>query len=609
MRNSLLKFTMTGLLAISAYGADSKLSGGDFMSLSEAERQLAGVNQLDTKASMWVWATNNNRRTGEPDYLFRAGDNITVRMTLKPNDDLFPYTVIAYRQNNQNGNKFYLPGNTQAVTDIFGRTPTQGFQITKLPAWNKQILVGTGGALVSTPVAVPNELGMHTIVVQLRDYTGTRIIKTAYWKFSVVSEIENLPAQISADRTLTADKAYRLSGIVQVRNNATLTIEAGTVIVGAPGSQPPSVLLVTNTGKIDARGTRSRPIIMTSSQPLGQRQRGDWGGLILLGKALINDPGGSIDIEGLPEGPETRYGGTDDAHNCGSLKYVRVEFAGALLRPNEETNSFTWGACGTQTKSEYLQAHYGFDDSFEWFGGNNDAKYMVGTYGADDYVDVQVGYRGRLQHGIFVANSDRSNRGIESDNYERNFAARPLGKPTMYNFTFIGSNAAGFDESDSPCLYFRRGSGGSFNNMLCFNWTTRTFGGANIADSIQPNIASGDFAATGILAWNNGVAAPTNPSANPATNTFDSQVSADFRAHLTPAARQFVLANPMLRNPLEYSDPDVRGLLGSPIFRSTWLQPPDDGFFDQWATWIGGMGDYDWTEEWTTFIQEQDFQP
>jgi len=599
MRNKLYVILALGLAAVSAFSADSKS-----MTLEEAERQLAGVSQLDTSASFWVWATNNNRRTGEPDYLFRAGDQITIRATMKPNNDIYPYTVVAYRQYNKTGVKTYLPGNTTAVTDIFGRTIEQGFQITKLPEWNKQILVGAGGALVSTSVAVPNELGMHTIVVQIRDYTGTRILKSAYWKLAVVSEVENLPVNITSSRTLTSDKAYRIAGVTRVRGNAVLTIDPGTIIVGAPGSQPGGVLLITTVGRLVANGTRSQPIIMTSSQPLGSRQRGDWGGLTLLGKARINDVSGSLPIEGVSDGDDGNYGGTDDGHDCGSLKYVRVEFAGALIRPNEESNSFTWGGCGTASKAEYLQAHYGFDDSFEWFGGINDAKYLVGTYGADDYVDVQLGYRGRVQHGVFFANSDRSNRGIESDNYERDFAARPLGNPTMYNFTFIGSNAAGFDESDSPCLYFRRGSGGSFNNMLCFNWTTRTFGGANIADSIQPNIAAGNFSATGILAWNNGTSAAT-----PATNTFDSQVAADFRAHLTPAARQFVLANPLLRNPLEYSNPDVRGQIGSPIFRASWLQPPDDGFFDQWATWIGGMGDYDWTEEWTTFILEVDLRP
>jgi hypothetical protein len=559
------------------------------VSPEDAQRQLAGVSQIDTSASFWIWATNDNRRAGEPDYVFRAGDNLTIRATIKPNSDIYPYTFVAYRQHNKTGVKTYLPGNSTAVTDLFGRTIEQGFQISKLPEWNKQ-------TVLPTAIPVPNEIGMHTLVLQLRDYTGTRVVKSAYWKFVVVSEVENLPVNITSSRTLTNDKAYRIAGVTRVRGGATLTIDPGTVIVGAPGSQPASVLLITTAGKIVANGTRSQPIIMTSSQPIGSRQRGDWGGLTLLGKSRINDVSGSLPIEGVSDGDDGNYGGTDDAHDCGSLRYVRVEFAGALIRPNEESNSFTWGACGTATKSDYLQAHYGFDDSFEWFGGNNDAKYLVGTYGADDYVDVQLGYRGRIQHGVFLANADRSNRGIESDNYERDFAARPLGTPTMYNFTFIGSNAAGFDESDSPCLYFRRGSAGSFNNMLCYNWTTRTFGGANIADSIQPNIASGAFSATGILGWNNGAAG----------NTFDSQVVTDFRAHLTPAARQFVLANPLLRNPLEYSNPDLRGQIGSPIFRASWLQPPDDGFFDQWATWIGGMGDVDWTEEWTMMIQESD---
>ncbi|MFN9432334.1 MAG: hypothetical protein ACK6DX_19590, partial [Acidobacteriota bacterium] len=175
MRTNILFTLATSLVAWSAFAADATPIHGKLLSLADAQRELAGVNQLDSSASMWVWATNNNRRNGEPDYIFRAGDQLTVRMSLKSNNDFYPYTILAYRQNNQNGNRFYLPGNTQAVTDIFGRSPADGFQITRLPDWNKQVLVGTGGALVSTPVAVPNEPGMHTIVVQLRDYTGTRV--------------------------------------------------------------------------------------------------------------------------------------------------------------------------------------------------------------------------------------------------------------------------------------------------------------------------------------------------------------------------------------------------------------------------------------------------
>jgi hypothetical protein len=603
MKKLLLSTAAFGLAAVSAFAA-GKNSGFEFLSTAEAERALAGLGPQESPAALSVWANNLNRRNNESEYVFRAGDQLTIRATLTPNNDILPYTVVAYRQNNQSGRKFYLPGNTEAVTDLFGRTPAEGFNITRLPAWNKQLVAGAGGAIVSSPITVPNELGMHTIVVQLRDYTGTRVIKSAYWKISVVSAVEDLPAQITANRTLTNDRAYRISGIVQIRGNATLTVEPGTVIMGAPGSFPStSVLLVTTTGRLVAEGTRSRPVIMTSQQPHGSRNRGDWGGLILLGRARVNDASGALTIEGLPESEDTRYGGTDDGHDCGRLRYVRVEFSGSLIRPNEETNSFTWGACGTATQSNYLQAHYGFDDSFEWFGGINDGKYLVGTYGADDYVDVQIGYRGRVQHGIFVANADLSNRGIESDNYERQFDARPLGTPQMYNLSFIGSNARGFDEAGSPCLFFRRGSGGSFNNMLCFNWTTGTVGGADFA-SINPNIAAGTFSITGVLGWNNGSAA------TPAVaNTFDAQIAADYRPHLSRAGANVVITNPMMRNPLNYSAPDFRAMTGSPIWSAIWNQPPDDGFFDQWATWVGGMGDYDWTEEWTIFMQEQDLRP
>ena len=584
MRTITLATAALGLLSTGLVAAE----GPAFrtVSSSQAEREISGFTSVSSTAAMWVWADKQ---------VYRPGEQLTVRWTVKPNNDLYPYTIVAYRQNNQTGAKFYLPANNNTATDFFGNTPDQGFRIVRLPEATK--------ATVAT-VTVPEEFGMHTLVVQLRDYTGTRPVKTAYFKFSVVRATVDLPAAITENRTLTADNAYSIRGIVTVRNNATLTIEPGTVIIGQPGSQPPSVLLVANNGKLVAEGTRSRPIIMTSSQPIGRRQRGDWGGLVMLGQAPINDPAGFLTIEGLPELPETRYGGTNADHSCGSLRYVRVEFAGPLLRPNEETNSITWGGCGKGTKGEYLQAHYGLDDAFEWFGGTNDAKYLVGTYTADDFIDGQIGWSGRLQHGVMVANDDLSNRGIEMDNYERNFAARPLGNPTMFNLTFVGGGARGFDEADSPCLYFRRGAGGSYNNMLCHNWITRTFGGANIADSIQPNIAAGNFRVNGILSWNNGF--NTTPAA-PAT--LEGQVVADFRALLSSPLAQFLLGDTLLRRPLERSDPDFRPLTGSPVFRANWVQPPDDGFFDQWATWIGAFGDTDWTEEWASFAQEQDLQP
>ncbi len=591
MQKTIVATLLIGTFCATAYSAEKK-AAFRFMSASEATRLALSSSQLETPAAMWIWADKNTYMPGEP---------LTLRWTIKSGGDLYPYTIFAYRQNNQTGVKTYLPGNSTSPVDIFGNTAATGYRITRLPDATKEILVGAGGTIVSSPLSIPDEKGMHTIVVQLRDYTGGQVVKSAYFKFGVIGSVETLPNNISTDTRLTNDRAYRISGIVAVTNNAVLTIDPGTFLIGQPGSQPPSALVITTAGQIQANGTRSRPIIMTSSQPIGSRNRGDWGGLIMLGLAPVNDPSGSLNIEGLPDLPETRYGGTDATHNCGTLRYVRVEFAGSLLRPNEETNSFTWGACGSETVAEHLQAHYGLDDSFEWFGGTNDAKYLVGTYGADDYLDAQIGYTGRVQFAVAVANDDLSNRGIETDNYERDFGARPLGKATMFNLTFVGGGAGGFDESDSPCMYFRRGAGGITNNVICYNWITRTLGGSNF-DTIQPNIASGDFNINGVLAWNNGAEAQR-------ANTMADQVAADFLPFAQDPSRQFTLADPLLRRPLERSDPDFRPGFGSPAWGANWIQPPDDGFFDQTANYIGAFGDEDWTEEWTTFVQEQDMQP
>lgn len=567
---------------------------GGFSEVNAEEAQaLVGANvNYESRSAMYVWADKISYEPGQP---------LTLRMTMKANDDPYAYTVVAYRQNNQDGVKTYLPKGTSEPSDIFGNTVEQGFRIVKLGSFAKAVMVGTNGLLLPQTLSVPNEPGMHTVVVQLRDYTGTRIIKSSYFKFGVVTGTEDLPAVISSSRYLTNDKLYRVNGIVQVRGGATLSIQPGTIIVGTPGSQPPSVLLISNTGRLDAIGTQARPIIMTSSQPLGSRQRGDWGGLIMLGKAIVNDPGGSLNIEGLPDSPDTTYGGTNDDHDCGILRYVRVEFAGALLRPNEETNSFTWGACGKVTQNSYLQAHYGLDDAFEWFGGNNDAKYLVGTYTADDYLDFQIGYRGRVQHAVMLANGDLSNRGIEGDNYERDFAATPASKPQMYNLTFVGADTRGFDETDAAAVYLRRGAQGTFNNILAFNWGTGTISGAN-TDLLTAAIGNKTLSMDGLLFFDNG-------KHTGKANTVAAQLIAAVAPLVGNGLRNFQPQDPKMRRALEFSDPDFRPQPGSPVFSARWIQPPDDGFFDQWATWIGGMGQVNWTEEWTTFLQEEDIKP
>ncbi len=546
-------------------------------------------------------------------YVYTPGENLSLRWTIRPNGDTAGYTVVIFRQNNQTGVRTYFPGNSTQTTDIAGRTPEQGMSIFFLTGdATKAVVIGAGGWL-STSYAVPNELGMHTFVVQLRDVTGTRVIKSAYFKIGIVSGFENITGNIESSRTLVNTVAYRLSGIVNVRNNAVLTIEPGTFIIGQPGSQPPSVLIVTQNGRIDASGTRARPIIMTSSQPFGSRRAGDWGGLVMLGRAPVNLEGGSGFIEGLSSNEDLRYGGTDPNHNCGTLRYVRVEYAGAEFQPNSEINAITWGGCGKATVADHLQTKYGLDDAFEWFGGTADAKYLVGVSMRDDYIDGQLGWTGRVQFGVMVAGKDvPGNRGIEMDNSEFNFTASPLTNPQMYNLTFVGAGdtlTQGFDEGvDVAAVWLRRGAGGSYNNMILYNWISNGF---TIRDAAtMTSVDRGDLSVDGVLLFDNG-------KASNKANDVPGQVSGGTNNLALPLmqgargrAANVGAAEPGLRRALYINDPDFRPRAGGSLVGwARWVQPPDDGFFDQSATYNGAFGEIDWTEEWTSFHVEEDVRP
>jgi len=547
-----------------------------------AEKAAIGYGGPERKISMSIWSDK---------YTYRAGERLTLKWTVKTNGDLYPYTMFAYRQNNQNGKKFYLPSGTEAVPEM-QPAPLRDAAKAELAA-----------------VTVPDEPGMHTLVVQLRDYTGTRVLKSVYMKIGVVTEQVTVSAPITTNTTWVNTKSYLVSGVVMVKNGATLTIEPGTIVFGAAGSQPPSALLVTRDGKLSAEGTKSRPIVMTSAQIFGERKRGDWGGLVMLGKAPLNvgantsgntNAAGTFFIEGLNATDDGLYGGTDANHSCGSLAYVRVEYAGSILSPNNELNSFTFGGCGKGTSAHHLQAIYGLDDSFEWFGGTMDAKYLVGGLGADDYVDFQLGWVGRIQYGIFYQSPDsRGNRGVEGDNSEFNNAATPISNPTMYNLTFIGSGQPGFDEAASPGIFLRRGARATMNNMVVSNFFS---GAVEFTDAnTQAQLDAGNIAMNGFLAWNNNIGATgANTVAGQIPNAPTQAFALGTRA--AGKAANFVISDPMLLRPFDYSDPDFRGRFGSPIFRAGWVSAPDDGFFDQSATFIGGIGDEDWTEEWTSFV-------
>ena len=228
---------------------------------------------------------------------------------------------------------------------------------------------------------------------------------------------------------------YLLKGWVYIANGAELTIEPGTVIKG--DKQTKASLIAERGGKLIAKGTATEPIVFTSEEAAGSRKPGDWGGVIICGKARNNQT--EMQIEG---GPRTKHGGNDDADNSGVLSYVRIEFAGYPFQTDQEINGLTLGSVGSGTQIDHVQVSYSNDDSFEWFGGTVNCKNLVAFHGWDDDFDTDNGFSGAVQYGLVVrdariADKSQSN-GFESDNNASGSDVSPYTTATFSNITIIG---------------------------------------------------------------------------------------------------------------------------------------------------------------------------
>jgi hypothetical protein len=330
-----------------------------------------------------------------------------------------------------------------------------------------------------------------------------------------------ISADITANRTLFADTVYTISGFIKVANGATLTVQPGVRVEGDFNTVGSS-LFVLRGARINAVGTAENPIVFTSSRPVGQRQPGDWGGLILVGRGIINR-GSPVLLEGTGQntgGAIDYSGGTDNADSSGELRYVRVEFAGFATATDAELNSFTFAAVGSGTKLSYLQVVSGLDDSFEFFGGAADATHLVSYESGDDHFDVSEGYVGRMQHLIALqsrvliprtgAGSVSSDpQGFENDgcagaNCGNGQNSTPLNVPLVANFTLVGTGpGTGVDATAGGVgMMLRRGTGGYYLNGVVARWPRA---GVSLRD--QPTLdraAAGDLLLRNVLFAQNG---------------------------------------------------------------------------------------------------------
>jgi hypothetical protein len=238
------------------------------------------------------------------------------------------------------------------------------------------------------------------------------------------------------NRTLSPDTVYVLTGLYYVDSLYSITIPAGTVIKGDTAA----TLIVKRGATIQARGTSVAPIVFTSRKAPGSRDKGDWGGIIILGKAPVNK------VEPLIEGGIIggSYGGNDPNHSSGVFAYVRIEFCGYRYQLNNEVNGLTHGGVGKGTEIHHIQVTKSFDDSYEWFGGTVDERYLVSFEGTDDEYDTDFGYSGRLQYCFGLRNptdydpTGQSN-GFESDNDANALSTdKPYTSSVVSNLTLVG---------------------------------------------------------------------------------------------------------------------------------------------------------------------------
>lgn len=353
--------------------------------------------------------------------------------------------------------------------------------------------------------------------------------------------------EITSDLTLDASKVYLLKGMIVVKSGVTLTIPAGTLIRGEAdlNASPKNyaTLIIERGAKINAQGTASNPVVFTSNK--SSRERGDWGGVVLCGSAT-NNQGTDVQLEGFNnvsfDNTLGKYGGSNDADNSGTMTFCRIEFAGLAFEANKEINGLTLGSVGSGTTIHHIQVSYGGDDSYEWFGGNVNCRYLISYKTTDDDFDTDFGYHGVVQNGIaqrdtayydlsYAAPSGAStSESFESDNDAAGSGKTPYTNAVFTNMTVIGPVRIGSSYSALPTVQknaFRRGARirrnsrltivnsifMGYRNFVMFDGDSTLFQ-SGVTDSVFNNTSTGMLFRRNIIVNSDSAFKPASSTAN-----------------------------------------------------------------------------------------------
>lgn len=425
---------------------------------------------------------------------------------------------------------------------------------------------------------------------------------------------------ITINTTWESKNAYLLGKPIFVTSGATLTIQPGTTIYGYEDETAGTFgsLVITRGAKIMAEGNKDKPIVFTARdariKALTLEDSSLWGGLIILGKAILNDADNPIinptapkentrEIEGFPSGGDAsliRYGGLDDNDNSGVLRYVSIRFGGVEFRPDNEINGLTLGAVGRGTKIEYVEVFNNSDDGVELFGGTVDLKFMVMAFNEDEAFDIDQGYRGRGQF-LFAIQKDvgkGSNHAGEHDGGDSpNKTLEPFARSKFFNVTYIGSGVGGKNPQLNSVFRLKDNFAGQYHNSVFTDFKAEAL---QIDDDLtKSRVNAGDLLFSNNTWFGFGTANGTDLASLTKNRSAEELL-------LLSADRGNRLENPNLRGVSRLVDKglDPRPRAASSLLSSPTTAIPSESVpFYTSVDYRGAFGEENWMNNWTYLSQ------
>ena len=432
-------------------------------------------------------------------------------------------------------------------------------------------------------------------------YTFAACQKNSDQMTTIPNKIDTLPNNITSDLTLDANTSYILAGRVFVKNNASLIIPAGVTVSAVKNDAlgDKSILVITKGAKLMINGTLEKPVVFTSAATT--KAPGDWGAIIILGKAPTNI--GTGNVEGLTVSPDTEFGGTISDDNSGSISYLRMEYCGGINPDNEnewlvdKASGLCLESVGSATTINNVMIVHSRDDAFQFVGGTVNATHLIGYNNGDDDFDFDLGYAGKLQYllsyrtELTSTHALRAN-GIETYNDEVPTLNLPLTRPVISNSTIIGPQGMETLKTNlNQGVYIRKGTRFVLQNSIIAEYPqgglmvcnkTRPVLLANAGSAFKYNLVHSDSVSR-TFSWDKDYA------------VFGDLVLRDFALNTTNKNTLVEdAATFKLKAMYAANGPDLTPAEGSPALTGANFDGPDFTTFFTAVTYRGAFGSTNW---------------